>query len=430
MDYPAEIFDQVQWRYETNGFNDHQLHCVLRFEAGPDVELLRNALIASIEAIPILGARYVDRGAPRRSSLDPADFGRAFVVARTQAEFDDLVVARIDEGVGPQVRIGVLDGGARAVALNMNHMACDAAGMKSYLYFLCETYARLAADPTYRPTAIRGDRSMRGVLERFGAAAKLKALFAPDAENNFTGVDRFPLSESGEARPFILTRKLGRERTAALKQFGRARGATLNDVLLTGFCRCLFTTLAWRPGAELRMPMMVDMRRYLRRRGDFTALTNLTSMTAIGLDRRPVESFEATLARVKARMEEKKGGDIGLNGFVKLALAYRLVGDRIANRLMRRRLKNPLICMTNIGVLDSKRIAFGDRRPRDAFICGSIKHKPYFQLAVSSYDDELTFSVNQYGNAADRERIVSFLDDIDAELPPRGDGALAAAAGS
>lgn len=84
--------------------------------------------------------------------------------------------------------------------------------------------------------------------------------------------------------------------------------------------------------------------------------------------------------------------------------------------------------MTNIGILDSERIAFGDRRPRDAFICGSIKHKPYFQLAASAYDGELTLSVNLYGSAADRDRIVAFFDEIDAQLPPRGDGALNALA--
>jgi NRPS condensation-like uncharacterized protein len=50
-------------------------------------------------------------------------------------------------------------------------------------------------------------------------------------------------------------------------------------------------------------------------------------------------------------------------------------------------------------------------------LCGSIKYKPYFQLAMSSYEDELTFSVNLSGGAGDRARIRSFLDDIDAELP-------------
>jgi NRPS condensation-like uncharacterized protein len=116
-------------------------------------------------------------------------------------------------------------------------------------------------------------------------------------------------------------------------------------------------------------------------------------------------------------MDKKKGSNIGLNGFIKLDLMHRILGDRIANRMLMSILKNPLICMTNVGILDSAQIAFGDLRPRDAFLCGSIKYKPYFQLAISSYDGELTLSVNLLGCASDRNSILSFFDEIEAELP-------------
>ena len=135
------------------------------------------------------------------------------------------------------------------------------------------------------------------------------------------------------------------------------------------------------------------------------------------LEYRPEERFEGTLGRVKAVMDKKKGSDIGLNGFIKLDLMYRIFGDRIANRMLRSILKNPLICMTNVGILDSAQISFGDLCPYDAFLCGSIKYKPYFQLAISSYEGELTLSVNLLGSSSDRNRILFFLDEIDAELP-------------
>jgi len=73
MDFTAEAFDQLQRAFDRNGFNDHQLHCVLRFDSGaaPDASVLRRAVAASIEAIPILGARYVDGAIPRWTPLDP-----------------------------------------------------------------------------------------------------------------------------------------------------------------------------------------------------------------------------------------------------------------------------------------------------------------------------------------------------------------------
>jgi NRPS condensation-like uncharacterized protein len=218
-------------------------------------------------------------------------------------------------------------------------------------------------------------------------------------------------------RPFILTHLLERKRVAALKDYCRAKGATLNDVVLTALYRCLFQLLALRSGVELQIPVMVDMRRYLGETGEFKALTNLSSMQITQLDFKPEERFEGTLGRVKAVMDEKKAADIGLNGFIKLSLLYGIFGDRIANHRLRSELKNPFICMTNVGILDPGRMAFGNLHPYDAFLCGSIKYKPYFQLAMSLYDGQLTLSANLYGSADDRDRIRSFLNEIEAELP-------------
>jgi len=415
--YTAEVFDQVQLLFDLTGFNDHQLHFLLRFESELDAAVLRKAVISSIEAVPILGTRYVAEGRrPCWQSLDRARFAEAFVVARTQPEFDELVTSRIDESTGPQIKVCLLDSGSPAVALTMNHMAGDAAAFKDYLYLLCRTYTGILADPGYEPVAIAGDRSMRGVLRRFGMGIKLKSLLSHSKENNRSGDHRFPLSEGGDVRPFILTRKLGRESLEAIHGYCTTRGATLNDAVLAAYYRCLFRSLALPCGAELRLPVMVDMRRYLDDGAKSGALANLSSTVITRLELRPEERFADTLARIKAEMDDKKGGDLGLNGFIKLDLVYKLLPDRRANHLLRSRLKSPLICMTNVGILDAARLSLGDQRPRDAFLCGSIKYKPHFQLAMSSYDGELTLSANLYGTAADRERVASFLDDVEREL--------------
>ena len=272
MDYPAEIFDQVLLLFNHTGFNDHQLHCVLKFESGLDAEVLRKAVISSIEAIPILGTRYVDKGRrPRWESLDRARLGDAFTIARTEAEFDEFVTSRFAENTGPQVKVCLLGSGHSAVALTMNHMVSDAAGFKQYLYFLCEIYTGIMADAGYRPVMVAGDRSIRGVLERFGMGIKLKSLLSQSKENNRSGDHRFPLSEGGDVRPFILTRKLGRENLEAIEGYCRAWGATLNDGVLTAYYRCMCRRLALPSGAELRIPVMVDMRRYLEMPAGFAS---------------------------------------------------------------------------------------------------------------------------------------------------------------
>ncbi len=211
-----------------------------------------------------------------------------------------------------------------------------------------------------------------------------------------------------------------RAKVDALRSYCRGKGATVNDALLTAMYRVLFRILTLKSGEALQIPIMVDMRRYLRGAADFKSLTNLSSMVVTQLTYRPDESFEDTQARVKAVTLAKKAGDIGLNGWVKLKLIYRALGDKNATKLLRSRLRNPLICMTNIGTLDPARMSFASACPTDAYLCGSIKYKPYFQLAASTYDGEITLTVNQYGDERDRARIVAFLRDVAEALPEPG----------
>ena len=51
-------------------------------------------------------------------------------------------------------------------------------------------------------------------------------------------------------------------------------------------------------------------------------------------------------------------------------------------------------------------------------MCGSIKYKSYFQLALSSSKDSMTFSVNLYGSSKDNEIVEHFFTLLDKELPP------------
>lgn len=416
MDYPAEVFDQVQLLFNATGFNDHQLHCVLRLESSLDAALLKKAVISSIEAIPILGTRYINGEKPYWTSIDPGRFGEALVITRTEQAFEDIAASRVDEGRGPQIKVCYLDSNPFAIAIIMNHMVCDAAGFKEYLYFLCNIYSEMLVKPGFRPAKIVGNRSIRGVLGTIGLGAKLKSLLSQSRENNLAGTHRFPLSQGGEVRPLILTRKIGKRRINALRAYCRERHATLNDAVLTSYYRCLFRRLSLSFGGEVNIPVMVDMRRYLAQIKGFTALTNLSSTVITRLDHKSEEHFEDTLNRVKSMMDEKKASNIGLNAFIKLELLYRLLGNRKANGLLKTSLKNPLICMTNVGILDRNRLCFGDLHPYDAFLCGSIKYKPHFQLAMSSYEDELTLSTNLYGNVTDRDRIISFFNEIEEEL--------------
>lgn len=190
----AEIFDQMQWLFDSTGFSDHQLHCVIHLDAALDEEALEAALMLSLDAIPILATRYRAKPAPAAwEGLPASELARAFAVTEDEAVFEEETTYRIREEVGPQVRVCHLRGGRSALSVTMNHMVADAAAFKEYLYFLCDTYSRLLADAAYVPPSIMGgDRSFRGVMRAFGPWQKAGAWLAQFRGTNRAGNRAFP----------------------------------------------------------------------------------------------------------------------------------------------------------------------------------------------------------------------------------------------
>ncbi len=216
-------------------------------------------------------------------------------------------------------------------------------------------------------------------------------------------------------KPFIATRTLDEKNVSRLRELCRERGATINDAALTAYCRVLARRLGRSAREHLEIPIMVDMRRYAPET-EFTSLRNLSSMVITRIRQRDGEPFEETLLKVKSVMDGLKGRRIGLGGLMKLSFPFLLCGERLGSRLLKRALKAPLICMTNIGELDSNRLSFKGSPIQSAFLCGSIKFKPHFQLALSGFAGTLTLSVNLYGSPEDRRMIDSFLQEVNEEL--------------
>ncbi len=417
MEYQTEIFDRMQWLYEATGFNDHQVHCEMGLASAPDEATLRRAVELSLAAHPILATKYALRGeCSSWVALQSADLGRSFLATREEAVFAAERTYRIREEEGPQVRFCLLAGKRNALAVTINHMIADGSGFKDYLYSVCETYTRLGANPGYvPPQATAGDRGMGDLMRMFGPAAKAAAFLGSGGASNRAGSFAFPLDDGGTLKPIIATRTIGREKVARLKERCSSHEATVNDAALAAYYRVLARRFGPSALTRLEIPIMIDMRRYLGS-GRSGPLRNLASTAITRVRQRAGESFEDTLQKTKASMDALKARTIGLGGIVKLSALFSLLGEAEAFKRLGRGLRNPLICMTNIGELDSKRLALEGARVESAYVCGSIKHKPHFQLAICGFDGTLTLSSNLYGSEKDEATLRAFLGEVEEEL--------------
>ena len=66
--------------------------------------------------------------------------------------------------------------------------------------------------------------------------------------------------------------------------------------------------------------------------------------------------------------------------------------------------------MSNIGSIKPAEYALGDAAPYDGFYTGAVKGKPYMQLALTTFEGEVTFSIAITGNERDEKIVNDFFD--------------------
>ncbi|WP_242949885.1 hypothetical protein [Clostridium saccharobutylicum] len=115
-------------------------------------------------------------------------------------------------------------------------------------------------------------------------------------------------------------------------------------------------------------------------------------------------------------MDKEKSDIACVKGINILEKVFDIFPYKLARDIIKKRFTNPLIAFINIGILDKTKLVFGEAEITQAYMTGSIKYSPYFQLAISTFDNQATLSVNLYGTQSDRNTISSFLNKLVQEL--------------
>jgi NRPS condensation-like uncharacterized protein len=415
----AEIWDQVQYLCnEDEWYNDHQLHAVIYFQDLLDKECLRKAVLLSMEIVPILGSRFVVnpfRPHWERGQYEAKDVITYIECSNPETEIERFLTGLTNEYTGPQLRVGIIRSSNKdSLCILMNHMVCDGTGFKEYLYLLSRIYSELQCGTFNINTYHTGSRSSKQIYRHLKLGDRFKIFWLPNQppKNNIF----VPLSKGKcERRPFILKSKLHQERFNSLKEFGQKHSVTINDLIMAAYYRALYKILDINRNESLIIPCMVDLRRYLPNR-KVEGICNLASMIICNIGPEIGTNFEETVRKVSREMDARKRQYPGMHGLSTLNGLFRLLPFAAAAKIFKKNSVNPAIAITNIGVIDSSRLLFGKIPIEDAFITSSIKYPPYFQLALTTYNNAITFSVNLYGTEDDRKFIQNFFLILDKEL--------------
>lgn len=411
--YKVETWDIMQFLFAK--FNDHQIHSVIKFDAYIDEERLKRAVDLLTVAFPLVRCRFSESGG--HPCWEDAGFTANDMVFLKKTENIDeeiqrLICPKIDEFNGPQLRIYVVrNDKADSLCVIINHMLCDGEGFKEILYLLSSIYSHFGNDPTYKPVYCMGSRSVRQVLRVFNWKSKVGIILAKYGLSRHDNSIVFEL-EGDRSKPFIITHTLERDRFLSMKSYAKQHGATINDVILTAYIRTLHKTLGERTAS---IQCILDMRRFLPGK-KAQGYCNLTSNLVCDIGPEIGERFDDTLIRVKNAMDAEKEGRGCLNLFILLEVLFHTMPYKTSKWLVLKNYDNPPLAMSNIGIIDHNRLSFDGMHITGAFVTGSIKYKPFFQLALSTFEDQITFSVGFHGTQADKEKIEAFLKRLDKEL--------------
>ncbi len=423
--YPASVQDTMNALARSTA--DQQLHVIVHFSGRIDPARLQRALRLSMEREPALGCRFAvihDRAwFVRRDDLDELSLVQlaassdvqtdalAFAARPALAEQDPLVQALILRGAQDDTLV-----------IKVNHVVADGAGTKEVAYLVADTYTRLEQDPAYCPALGKpGYRGQGHFLLRAGLANLYKAfpkqmkLAAPQFSLPFCG-------NQSTGRTFGL-RRIAPQRLRALKAFGKAHGATLNDLLLAAFYRALVALANPTPGAPLPIQVPIDMRAFLSADQPQT-ICNLSS----GLFPAPLlsadDDYETVRGKGVEEMARWKSRRPGLTGAILMELAmaggYRRAQAHFNQILPSNNKVSPLL-LSNLGILDAARLCFGSAVVTDAFALTPVMLGHGMLLGVSTYRDTLTLSLGYCRGLLAKETIDGLLDKIMDELESIGE---------
>ena len=414
----AEMWDKMQYLFRN--YYDRMMHCVLYYDGPVDEDALKRALAFQIDAAPVLHSRYRNNFIRPYWTVEKWSVDDAFSVTDTD-DLEKSVMAFAEQRIpitsNVQIRVGLFRCGTkRALAVVVNHMCFDGGDLKYFVTQLCRNYTRLlGGDENLEiKTGTRAyDAVYSGMSEEDAKHAKSLYHNISDVKSKHT----FPLTERRkEDVNRIVKRKLSAEKFAQARAAGKKFGFTVNDLMLAVYIRSLYDIGVFREGETLTVPCMVDLRRHMKEGGAETGLTNHTGFMTVAVNGVGRDMRETLDIVAKAMEANKRDRFLGLYALPLLHLAYTVFPHFVSEFAIKLGYDNPLIGMSNIGSIKPADYALGGTLPYDGFYTGAVKGKPYMQLALTTFEGEVTFTIAITGNEEDEKIVNNFFDVLESNV--------------
>lgn len=400
----AEMWDRMQFLFRN--YYDRMVHAKLTYEGSFDMKVLKNVVLFMVEKAPVLHSSF------NTTVIEPywkeENYTVDDIVSYEKVEDADKVADEWLLGVIPydnnvQIKIAVFEDDKHSVlALRNNHMCMDGGDLKYFLATLCENYTNLKAGNYSALHMKSGSRSYDQVY------SKLEGEDLKHAKNLYKNISKtedkvaFPWSESvpGDTNK-IIKRVINEEDFDKLRALAKKMGITVNDAIMAAVFRSLYEMCGLKDTDSLTVSCAIDLRKHIVEGGLQGGLTNHTAWMAVRTMSKG-ESIQDTIVNViRSTKGFKRDKFMGLYSLPLLKLAYTIFPQDIAEFAIKAGYTNPLIAVSNMGLLNDQKLTFDGMKLVDGFISGAVKYKPFFLMSVTTLLGRVTLSTAIRGNQKD-----------------------------
>lgn len=411
----AELWDKMHYLFRD--YNDRMVHAELHYDFEIDVDALKTVLICFFEKAPVLHSSFTDNKVHPYWTVEDYNINDVVHIYNVdEAELKDRIDAFLVQYIPPdaklQMQVAVFfHEGKTTLCIVENHMCMDGGDFKYFLKALCKNYNEYVSEHKSPLELKTGSRSYTQVYEDFTATEKK---MAKNLYKNVNSADDhgFPFTpDSIRDKSFIARRKFSAETFDKLRAAGKKRGATINDMLLTAYFYSIYELADFNPYDSVSISCAIDLRRHIKH-SDENGITNHTAWMQCKVPKRGDNIFETLDYVIRSSNQFKEDKFMGLHGLPLLSFGYKILPHAASEEIIKIGYANPLLAMSNIGILEVDKLALSGHEPYDGFMSGAVKYKPYALLSATSMRKELTLSMCVRGNEEDQKIVEHFFDLI------------------
>ena len=422
---PSTYFDRLLLGMEASGVGRFVIQMEMVFLASLDAERLMTAIDLMLDAEPVLGCRMVpDPKLPywqRLSGVERKNF------SSTTNESDYLAFRNqgLDFSKGPQLQACLFRSAqGDKLLLKVAHQVSDAGGVKDIAAKLSAVYNRLEKEPGYKPEPnLAGCRDFGQIMRHvpFRAYPVIFVNFLRQNWSNTVPASTLQLQiPQGPTEPLTyIIKHIPAKRVEKIKQFGKARNATINDVIIAAYYRALVKESGWDNKAMLRLQTTIDLRRWYLPDEKAEGICNLSVYEYPNLGRTLGKDFGETVELVSRSTRSRKNSwfgltDVCLGPVLKLLSFESQVKWGVKGLSYLTKRKSFPNALTNMGEIKKQNVRFGIE-PVRAYLLTPFIFPPLFGGGLSMYQGELTLCGGVPVHA--RETIDRFFQAVVENLP-------------